>query len=286
MIPHTILYFVSIFWVFFLNPLSRTRPRPDVDDHERETFLSKRKCVRISIKCPHQIVRMVLGKAFKPGSNDSEYPKTVFYGYEVTKFVVYIFSLIVLEMFLVLAIIFWDKFLFKVSYGCPYNFDVPNLICYNSTSGDPINCSNSEELHNDQSIECYRLILDWSSAAGATGGTYVLLSFGITFIPRMLLKIKNGVTGIIQKICVYYLLIISIMVIEIVVFCVYFAFLLGGNHSLGVYLAAYGVILILLTVLVIPLMKFKKTDYLNNEVHVDRNARINGSNYESTSPFT
>ena len=111
----------------------------------------------------HQIVHMVPEKAFKPGRNDSEEdPHTVFMIIKSQTLLFIAFSLIVLEMFLVLAIIFWDEFLFKVSHGCPYNIYVSNLICYNSSSGNPINCSNSEELLYDQSIECYSLFFYWS----------------------------------------------------------------------------------------------------------------------------
>ena len=217
--------------------------------------------------------------------NDSEEdPKTAFYGYQVTNFIVYAFAQVALEMLLVLAIIFWDKFLFKLSHGCPYNADVPNLICYNSTFRNPINCSDSEELHNDPSIECYKLIFDWSSAAGATGGTYVLLSFGTTFIPRMLLKIKTRLIG--WKICVYYLVISLIMAIEMAGFLIYFAFLVHKNHSWGVFLSVYGVFLILVTVLVVmPLKEFTEIVGQNTEVHFNHNANINGSN-ESTYLFT
>ena len=149
--------------------------------------LSKSKWAQFLTKSTHQLVRMVLGKSFKPGRNDSkEEPKTAFYGYKVTNFVVYDFAIIISEMFLVLVIVFWYKFLFKVSYGCPYNFDVPNLNCYNSTSRNLINCSDSM---NDPSIECYQLIFDWSSAAGTTGGLYIVLSIGITCIPRKMVKI-------------------------------------------------------------------------------------------------
>ena len=77
----------------------------------------------------------------------------------------------------------------------------------------------------------------------------------------------------------YHLLILIIMLIEIVVFSVYVAFLFDGNHSFGVFLSAYGVFLILLTVLVMPLREFTKIDELNP------NANINGT-YESTSLFT
>ena len=148
------------------------------------TSLTESRCLT---KCTHQLLRMVLGKAFKPGRNDSEEdPKTVFYGYQVTNFVVYAFALIISELFLVLAIIFWDKFLFKVSRGCPYNMDAPNLNCYNSTTGNLINCSDSV---NDPIIECYQLIFDWSSAAGTTGGLYLFLSLGITCIPKKMVKV-------------------------------------------------------------------------------------------------
>ena len=220
--------------------------------------------------------------------NDSEDdPKTAFYGYQVTNFIVYAFAQVALEMLLVLAIIFWDKFLFKLSHGCPYNADVPNLICYNSTSHSPINCSNSEGLHNDQSIECYKLIFDWSSAAGTTGGTFVLLSFLITFIPRMLLKIKTGLIGPIWKMCVYYLLISLIMAIEMAVFFIYFAFLVRGNHSWGVFLSVYGVFLILVTVLVVmPLKEFTEIVGQNTEVHFNRNANVNESRYLFTQDLT
>ena len=275
MVPQFICHLVS--------PMLFISPR-------RGTFLSNR-YVQYLTKYLHQLLRMVLGKAFKPGSNDSEEdPQTVFYGYQVTNYVVYAFAPIVLEMFLVLAIIFWDKFLFEVSYGCPYNVAVPNLNCYNSTSGDPINCSNSEELRHDQLIECYRLIFDWRSAAGATGGIYVLLSSGITFIPRMMLKIKSGVIkagviGNIWKICVYYLLIIFIMLIEIVVFVVYVSVVVDKNPSSGAISSAIGVYVILLTVFIMSLGKFTKIDDPNAEVRVNPNGNDNSAN-ESTPLFT
>ena len=269
MVPHSICLFVL--QLLFVSPFLRNRG----------TSLSNR-YVQCLTKYLHKLVRMVLEKAFKPGKDDSEnYPKTVFYGYEVTNYAVYAFTLIVLEMFLVLAIIFWDNFLFEVSYGCPYNTNIPNMICYNSSFGNPINCSNSDELRHDQLIECYRLIFDWRSAAGATGGTYILLSFGITFIPRMILKIKAGVIDNKWKMCVYYFLIIFIMFIEIAVFVVYATFVFDENPTSAVISSAIGVYLISLTVLMMSLGNFAKIDDPNAEVRVNPNGNANSAN-EST----
>ena len=272
-VPQSICQYVLI--MFFINIC-----RPN-----RGTSFSNR-YVQSLTKYLHKLVRMVLEKAFKPGRNDSEEdPKTVFYGYQVTNYFVYAFAPIILEMFLVLVIIFWDKFLFEVSYGCPYNTNIPNLNCYNSTSGVPINCSNSEELRHDQLIECYRLIFDWRSAAGATGGIYVLLSFGITFIPRMILKIKVGAIGNIWKICVYFLLISLIVLIGFVGFVVYFSVVVDKNPSSGAISSAIGVYLISITVLALSIGEFPKIDGPNAEVRVNPNGNANSAN-ESTPLFT
>ena len=259
MIPHTILYFVW-FNSFSCNCFNRL-------------------CTRFLTKCAHQIVRKVFGKAFKPGSNDSEEdPKSVFYGYKATNKVVYVFALIVLEMFLVLAMIFWDKFLFKVSYGCPYNVHVRNLICYNSTSHNPINCSISEELLDDQSIECYRLIFDWKSAAGTAGGLYVWLSLGITFIPRMMLEITTRMSRK-RAIWVNSFMFAFIILIQGVVFAVYLIFF--WKNSWGELLSGYEIILIFQMVQLIPLSEFKKIDEVNIKGQ-DPNVDTYGAN-ESTS---
>ena len=243
------------------------------------TSLSESRSVRFLTKHTHKVVRMVLGKAFKPGRNDSEDPQPVFYGYQVTSIVVYAFSLIVLEMFLVLTIIFWDKFLFKVTYGCPYNVDVSNLNCYNSTSSNLFNCSDSV---NDPNIECYQLIFDWSSAAGTTGGLYILLSFGITCIPHKILKCLVG--GSLKR-----RLLISLLqvIIIIMAFTCYTVFLIKSNFNLGIFLSAVGIFSIFLTVSLIPLqtMNFTKIDELHAEIHVNHDATVNGAN-ESTSLFT
>ena len=295
MVPHVILY-VVLLAVYIIYPFNKfyslyiclklfSFDRCYKSNWKTKCIRFLTKCVRFLTKRMHQLLRMVFGKAFKPGRNDSEEdPKTVFYDYEVTNLVVYAFALIILEMFLVLTIIFWNKFLFKISYGCPYNIYVSNLICYNSSSDDrdPINCSNSEELLNDRSIECYRLIFDWSSAAGATGGIYVLLSFGITYIPCIMLKIKTKMNRTWTKI-VHYLTPYLFMAIEYGVFVVYvFVFLKDEKHALGVLLSAIGVFLIFLTISVIPLAEFKKIDELDTQ---DSNVNVNGAN-ESTYLFT
>ena len=243
------------------------------------TSLSESRSVRFLTKHTHQVVRMVLGKAFKPGRNDSEDLQPVFYGYQVTNIVVYAFSLIVLEMFLVLTIIFWDKFLFKVTYGCPYNVYASNLNCYNSTSYNLINCSDSV---NDPNIECYQLIFDWSSAAGTTGGLYILLSFGITYIPHKMLKCLVG--GSLKR-----RLLISLLqvIIVIMAFICYTVFLVKSKFNVGIFFSAFGIFSIFLTVSLIPLqtMNFTKIDELDAEIHVNRDATVNGAN-ESTSLFT
>ena len=138
MIPHSILYIVllMVYLIHTVNSFYSLSFRCRTFIHSKSFCFyrccssdRKKRYVRFLTKCMHEIVHKALGNAFKPGRNDSEEDlKTVFYGFLATNYVVYVFTLIVLKMFLVLAIIFWDKFLFKVSYGCPYNVDVPNLI--------------------------------------------------------------------------------------------------------------------------------------------------------------
>ena len=245
-------------------------------DFQCPSSLSELRCVRFLTKHTHQLVRMVLGKAFKPGRNDSGDPQTVFYGYQVKNIVVYAFSLIVLEMFLVLTIIFWDNFLFKVTYGCPYNFDVSNLNCYNSTSRNLINCSESM---NDPIIECYQLIFNWSSAAGTTGGLYILLSLGITCIPQKVLKYLYGGSFIIRL----FILLFQVIII-IVALILYFIFLIKSNFKLGIFFSAFGIFSIFYKVSLIPFQtrNFEKIDELDAEIHVNHDATVNGAN-ESTS---
>ena len=256
-IPILPVFFTSFYSISFRCPTSLTMSR----------------CVRLLTKYTRQLVCMVLGNAFKLEINDPEDPHTVFYDYQVTNVVVYAFALIVFKMFLVLTIIFWDKFLFKVTYGCPYDVDVPNLNCYNSTTGNLINCSDSV---NDPIIECYQLVFDWSSAAGTTGGLYILLSFGITFIPQKILKCLVG--GSLKRRLLISLLQVIIMIIA---FICYIVFLIESRFILGIFFSALGIFFIFFTVSLIPFqtMNFTKID----ERNVNRDATVDNSANESTS---
>ena len=141
----------------------------------------------------HSFVRYMLGNVFKRGDGDSkENPQTIiFNNYYVPNIYIYGLVFLTLQLFSLSLAIFWEKFLFKISFSCVDY--IPNFDhCFNISdlsSPNEISCFDVV-LFSD--IVCFRLAFDWSASFSATGGFFVVLSFLIAVIPWIVLKITNG----------------------------------------------------------------------------------------------
>ena len=142
----------------------------------------------------HKMVRYMFGNIFKKGSGDCERkPQTIAFIYYVPTLYIYLLAFTILQVFSLSFAVFWEKFWFEVSFSC--DTDMANLDCYDFTdkwsviSRAYINCL--EEV-NVSDVKCFRLVIDWSSSIGATGGIFVMSSILVTAIPWFLLEITKG----------------------------------------------------------------------------------------------
>ena len=124
-------------------------------------------------------MRNVFGNVFKKGEDDTkEHPQTIAFNFIVPTVYMYLLSFIVLQIFSLSLGIFWEKFVFEVTFIC-----APDIDCYDSSlkaiippSYNYVNCS--EEVTVSEII-CFRIVLDWGTALGAAGGLLVLASITI-----------------------------------------------------------------------------------------------------------
>ena len=143
----------------------------------------------------HSVVRYMFGNVFKPGDDDSkENPQTIiFNNYYVPNFFVYGLVLLIFQLFSLSLALFWENFLFKISFSCDNYYYIPKLdYCFNISdfpSYNEIVCPDEVPVSD---IVCFRLAFDWSASFSATGGFFVVVSFLIAVIPWIVLKITNG----------------------------------------------------------------------------------------------
>ena len=147
----------------------------------------------------HEIVRNLFSKGgLKAGPQDSEEkPETLLFGFVVPQTFIYQILLFSVVICFVSLAIFWDTFLFEVSYLC--NPDIPDLHCFSgkSLSEHELNCSNTDylEQNNYSSFECYQFVFDFSNAAGNAGGVFTMSSVVFGVSTWLLLSISNGAHG-------------------------------------------------------------------------------------------
>ena len=138
----------------------------------------------------HSVVRYMFGNVFKPGDDDSkENPQTIiFNNYYVPNIFVYRLVLLIFQVFSLSLAIFWENFLFKISFSCD-DYIRHLVYCFNRSDLYEINCSDEVPVSD---VVCFRLVFDWSASFSATGGFFVVLSFLIAVIPWIVLKITKG----------------------------------------------------------------------------------------------
>ena len=136
-------------------------------------------------------MRNVFGNVFKKGEDDTkECPQTIAFNFIVPTRYMYSLAVIILQLFALSLGVFWEKFVFEVTFTCASDID-----CYDysskavTSSRSYINCS--EEVTVSE-IRCFRIVLDWSTALGAAGGLLVLASITISVLPWIILKVTNG----------------------------------------------------------------------------------------------
>ena len=141
----------------------------------------------------HSVIRYMFGNVFKPGDDDSkDNPQTIiFNNYYVPNIFVYELVFVIFQVFSLSLAIFWEKFLFKISFSCDdYIINLDH--CFNmsdSSSFEEIICSDEVPVSD---VVCFRLAFDWSASFSATGGFFVVLSFLVVVLPWIVLKITKG----------------------------------------------------------------------------------------------
>ena len=236
----------------------------------------------------HSVVRYMFGKILKPGDDDSkENPQTIIFNkYYVPNLFVYGLVLLIFQVFSLSLAIFWEKFLFRVSFSCDdyilyfdHCFNISNL-----SSFEEINCLDDIPFSD---IVCFRLVFDWSASFSATGGFFIVLSFLIAVIPWIVLKITNGdqatkkckITGKILR-CVLFLIIFVIYYFHKfykVAFDRKFLFRIAESFQVAVLLFAFTVIL------GIPWWNFKKVIngvHMGNNDNMECNVKVGSDEYQ------
>ena len=214
----------------------------------------------------HKMVRYMFGNIFKKGGGDcEEKPQTITFIYYVPTLYIYLLAFTILQVFSLSFAVFWEKFWFEVSFSC--DTDLANLDCYNFTdkwsvkSHAYINCL--EEV-NVSDVKCFRLVVDWSSSIGATGGIFVMSSILVTAIPWFLLEITKGNQASRKRRRIV-LILQTIFILLALISLALYPILLDTyikHYSTTQILEAAGLMFIFNTVMVTPWSMFKK---INNE---------------------
>ena len=212
----------------------------------------------------HKMVRYMFGNVFKKGRGDcKEKPQTIAFNYYVPTLYIYLLGFTVLQVFTLSFAVFWEKFWFEVSYSC--DSDLANLDCYDFTdkwsvkSRAYINCL---EEANVSDVKCFRLVVDWSSSIGATGGIFVMLAILVTAIPWFLLEITKG-NQVTRKRKRIVLILQAIFIMFTLFSLALYPILLDyhiQHYSTTQILEAAGLMFILNTVIITPWSMFKKID--------------------------
>ena len=230
----------------------------------------------------------MFGKVLKPGDDDSkENPQTIIFNkYYVPNFFVYGLVLLIFQVFSLSLAIFWENFLFKISFSC--DDYIPNFDhCFNisdSSSSEEINCLDDIPVSD---IVCFRLAFDLSASFSATGGFFVVLSFLIAVIPWIVLKITNGdqatkkckITGKILR--------VFLIFITLIISYISFYFRFESNTNLAFHFAELfqvtGLFFTFTVIISIPWWNFKKVIngvYMCNNDIMRTNVRVSSDEYQ------
>ena len=238
----------------------------------------------------HNLVRYMFGKVFKPGDDDSkENPQTIiFNNYYVPNLFVYELVFLTFQVFSLSLAIFWENFLFKISFSC--DDYIPNFdYCFNISylSYDEANCLDLDDIPVSDVI-CFRLVFDWSASFSATGGFFIVLSFLIAVIPWIVLKITNGdqatkkckITG---KILRYVLVLIMLVVF----YLNYYFQAISYRRKFLVHIAEFfqvtGLLFAFTVIIRIPWWNFKKVIngvHMGNNDNMECNVKVGSDEYQ------
>ena len=232
----------------------------------------------------HSVVRYMFGKVLKPGDNDSkENPQTIIFNkYYVPNLFVYGLVLLIFQLFSWSLAIFWEKFLFKMSYRCVNYYIMLNLeYCFNISGFSSYDCS------DEVPVVCFRLAFDWGASFRATGSFFVVLSFLIAVIPWIVLKITNGdqatkkckITGKILR-CVLIFIMLVISCVNIILLIIEDEFYIFHTEKLLKVLALSSTFMIIIG---IPWWNFKKVIngmYVCNNDNTESNVRMSRDEYQ------
>ena len=236
----------------------------------------------------HSVIRYMFGNVFKPGEDDSkDNPQTIiFSNYYVPNIFVYGLVLLIFQVFSLSLAIFWENFLFKISFSCDdYIMNLDH--CFNmsdSLSFEEIICSEEVPVSD---VVCFRLAFDWSASFSATGGFFVVLSFLIAVIPWIVLKITKGeqatkkckVTGKILRV----FLIIIMFIISYV--NIYFQLAPDANalFHFAEFLQVTGLFGSSIVIIAIPWWNFKKVInglYMCDNDNMGTNVSVSSDEYQ------
>ena len=213
----------------------------------------------------HNLMRNLFGNVFKEGKDDTkEDPQTIAFNFIVPTRYLYSLATLILQIFALSLGVFWEKFVFEVTFTC-----APDIDCYDyssraiTSSRSYINCS--EEVTVSE-LRCFRVVLDWSTALGAAGGLLVLASITIAVLPWIILKVTNGkhASDSVRRKVLFVQVTLLLLLLVIVTT---YALLLGyvvKKYSIAQIIELIGLSIVFTMSIFVPWWNFESVDELND----------------------
>ena len=233
----------------------------------------------------HSVVRYMFGNVFKPGDDDSkDNPQTIiFNNYYVPNMFVYGLVLLIFQLFSLSLAVFWENFLFKISFSCD-DYIRHLVYCFNMSDLYEIICSDEVPVSD---VVCFKLAFDWSASFSATGGFFVVVSFLIAVIPWIVLKITKGdqatkkckITGKILRVFLIFIILV-VANVDINLLLIERKFDIFHYAELFQVIALYTTFIVIIT---IPWWNFKKVIngvYMCDNNNMGTNVSVNSNEYK------